>query len=60
MSDSNKEEKRKAWEFARNINQLDGEWVPSDEYMELVEKQIHGEITTQDMIEILNKKYLKK
>ncbi len=55
-----KEEKRRAWESAIALNQLDGEWIPSDEYMELVEKEINGEITTQEMINILNKKYLEK
>ena len=47
MVNSNKEQKREAWDFAININQLDGEWIPSDEYKELVEKY-----------EVKNKKYL--
>jgi hypothetical protein len=49
--------KRKAWENAININQIDGEWIPSKEYKELMEKEINGEITTKEMKEILNKKY---
>lgn len=60
MGDSNKERKRKVWDFAININQLDGEWIPIDEYKELMERQIKGEITTQQMRELLNKKYIKE
>lgn len=52
-------QKRANWNYAINLNQLDGEWIPDKEYMELVEKEINGEITTQGIIEILNKKYLK-
>lgn len=55
-----KKEKREAWEFAIGINQLDGEWIPGAEYMDLVEKEINGEITTQEIREILNKKYTLK
>ncbi|MBK5200329.1 MAG: antitoxin VbhA family protein [Spirochaetaceae bacterium] len=55
MVDSNKEQKRASWDFAININQLDGEWIPSDEYKELIEKEINGEITIQEMREIFNK-----
>jgi len=57
MEDSNKELKRKSWDFAININQLDGEWIPDDEYKELIEKEINGEITIEQMREIFNKKY---
>lgn len=56
----NKNEKRENWEFAININQLDGEWVPSKEYKELMEKEINGEISKQEIREILNKKYSDK
>jgi len=60
MSDLDKLQKIKNWEYAIGINQLDGEWIPSKEYMELVEKQINGEITIQQMRDILNKKYSEK
>lgn len=60
MSNSNKEQKRRSWNYAININQLDGEWIPDDEYKELIEKEINGEITTEQIIEILNKKYTEK
>ena len=52
-----KGEKRKDWEFGININQLDGAWEPSKEFKELVEREIRGEITTDQMVAILVKKY---
>lgn len=52
--------KRRSWNFAIGLNQLDGEWKPDDEYMELIEKEINGEITKQQIRKILNKKYTKK
>jgi len=60
MNNQSKEEKIKAWNFAININQLDGEWIPSKEYMELVEKEINGEITTEQIRKILIKKHTVK
>ncbi len=60
INNSLKNEKRAAWDFAININQLDGEWKPDKEYMDLIEKEINGEITTQEMINILNEKYSEK
>ena len=53
---SSKEEKRKAWEWGIGTNQLDGEWIPSEELKELMEKEINGEITTEEIREILIKK----
>jgi tRNA nucleotidyltransferase (CCA-adding enzyme) len=55
-----KEEKRKNWQITINMNQLDGAWVPSEEFKELIEREINGEISTQEMVEILNKKYKKE
>lgn len=52
-----KGEKRKAWEFGININQLDRAWEPSKEFKELMEREINGEITTDQMVKILVKKY---
>lgn len=60
MSDLDKLRKRKNWEFALNMNQLDGEYIPSDELKELVEREINSEITTEEIVEILNKKYTEK
>jgi len=57
---SSKEEKRKAWDFAIGMNQLDGAWTPPKEYMDLVEKEINGDITKQEMRIIINRKYTMK
>jgi hypothetical protein len=53
-------EKIKNWEDVIALNQLDGEWIPSKVYMDLVEKEINGEITTEEMIKILIEKYTEK
>ncbi|WP_461207638.1 antitoxin VbhA family protein [Clostridium sp. DL1XJH146] len=55
-----KEEKRKAWEFALGMNQIYGKYIPSDEMKELIEKNINEEITTDEIIDILIKKYTKE
>jgi len=55
-----KEEKIKKWENAIALNQLDGEWIPSKEFMDLMEKEINGEITTEEMRKILTEKYTEK
>ena len=46
----------KAWNFAIGIVQTDG-IKPSDDFLELVEKEKRGEITGEDIRHILNKKY---
>lgn len=48
--------KREAWDYAIGIVQVDG-IKPSDDFMELVEKEKRGEITTDDIRRILIKKY---
>ena len=48
--------KREAWDFAIGIVQVDGV-KPSDEFLELVEKEIRGEITGEDIRKALIKKY---
>jgi len=45
-----------AWNFAIGIVQIDGV-KPSDEFMELVEKEKRGEITGDDIREELTRKY---
>lgn len=52
-----KEERRKLWKEAIALNQIDCEWIPSKEYMDLVEKEINGEITIEEMKDILIKKH---
>ena len=46
----------KAWEYAIGIVQLDG-IKPSDDFMELVEKEKKGEIKGEDIRKVLCKKY---
>lgn len=50
---------KKAWEYALGIIKVDG-LTPSPEFLELVEKEKRGEITTEDIIKILDKKYKMK
>ena len=45
-----------AWNFALGLLKVDG-LEPSDELLELIEKEKRGEITTEDMRKILRKKY---
>lgn len=52
-------EKRKAWDFAFGLNQIDG-LRPSKEFLELVERAIRGEITDNDILAYLNRKYQKQ
>lgn len=46
----------KAWNFAIGIVQMDGT-KPSDDFLELVEKEKRGEITGDDIRRVLYNKY---
>lgn len=48
--------KTKAWNFALGMIKVDG-LEPSKDFLNLVEKEIKGEITTADMKKILDKRY---
>ncbi len=48
-----------AWNFAIGIVQADGV-KPSDEFLELVEQEKRGEITSEDIRRILKEKYQQK
>lgn len=50
---------KKAWDYALGIIKVDG-LTPSKEYLELVEKEKRGEITTEEIRKILDKKYRMK
>lgn len=52
MFDLTKEEKRKKWDEAIAIAKLDG-GNHSSKFLELVEKEINGEITIEEMRNIL-------
>jgi hypothetical protein len=51
--------KTESWDYALGIIQVDG-LTPSDEFLELVEKEKAGEMTTEDMKRVLDKKYKAK
>ena len=46
----------KAWDYAIGIVQVDG-IKPSDDFLELVEKEKRGEITDEDIRNVLYQKY---
>ena len=48
--------KDKAWDYALGIIKVDG-LKPSEEFLEIVEKEKRGEITDQDIKKYLDKKY---
>jgi hypothetical protein len=48
--------REQAWDYAIGIVQVDG-IKPSDEFMKLVEKEKRGELTSEDIREVLVKKY---
>jgi len=52
-------QKDKAWDYALGIIKVDG-LEPSPEFLELVEKEKRGEITTNDIIKTLNERYKMK
>jgi len=47
------------WDYSIGLIQIDG-LTPSDEFLELVEKEKRGEITTADMKKALDAKYKMK
>jgi hypothetical protein len=49
----------KAWDYAIGIVQVDG-IKPSDDFLELVEKEKRGEMTGDDIRRVLDKKYIVK
>jgi len=51
--------KTEAWEYALGLNKVDG-LNPSKEFLELVEKEIQGKITTKDIRNALDEKYRKQ
>lgn len=46
----------KAWDYAIGIVQVEG-ITPSDDFLELVEKEKRGELTNDDIRNVLVKKY---
>lgn len=52
--------KRAAWDFAININQLDGEYKPSKFLLEIIDQEIKGKIKSDEIVKLLVKKYSEK
>ncbi|MDW5299210.1 MAG: antitoxin VbhA family protein [Sedimentibacter sp.] len=46
----------KAWKTALDMQKID-EYTPSEEFKSLIEKEIRGEISTEDIITELTNKY---
>lgn len=51
------EEKRKSWGYALDLSQIDGEYKPSPLLSDLIEKEIHGELTSDEIVEKLKSEY---
>ena len=51
-----KEERRKSWDYAIGMSKIDG-GEPSQELLDLIEKEINGETTHEDIIKELHKLY---
>jgi hypothetical protein len=51
-------DKRAAWDYALGLIQIDG-LKPTPEFLEMVDKEIQGEITLDEIERSLNKKYKK-
>ena len=49
----------KKWDYALGMIKVDG-LEPSKEFKKLIEKEKRGEITTEDMRKVLDKKYKMK
>ncbi|GHT73363.1 hypothetical protein FACS189456_3720 [Bacteroidia bacterium] len=48
-----------AWDYALGLIKVDG-LTPTPEFMAMVEKEIHGEMTLEEIETSLNKKYKMK
>jgi hypothetical protein len=51
------EEKRKSWEFAVDLNQIDGAYKPSPLLSDMMEKDVLGELTSDEIVEKLKQEY---
>ncbi|HCX49594.1 MAG TPA: hypothetical protein DG757_11310 [Bacillus sp. (in: Bacteria)] len=51
------EERRKSWEYAVDLNQIDGEYKPSPLLTGLMEKEIHGELSSDEIVKELKNAY---
>lgn len=51
--------RKKAWDNAHGICNVEQKFEPDEEFQELIDKEIRGEITTEDIIKMLTEKYKK-
>ena len=51
--------KKDAWNYAIGLIKVDG-LEPTEDFKKLVEKEIQGEVTTEDLKKYLDKKYTVK
>lgn len=58
--DVSREEKIKAWNCAIGLNKINGAYQPSKELLQLIEKEVNEEITTEEMVNIIIAKCTKK
>ncbi len=52
-------DKKQAWDYAIGMIKVDG-LKPTDDFIELANKEIEGKITAEDIEKTLNKKYKMK
>lgn len=55
-----KTEKRKSWENTIALNNLEGEYTPSNHLLKLIDRQIDGEINYDEMVSELIESYKKE
>lgn len=51
------EEKQKSWEYALELNQIDGPYKPSPLLSEMIEKEIQGELSSDEIVKKLKQEY---
>lgn len=59
MQKTEEAKKREAWNFALGLTKGAG-LTPTEDFLEMVEKEVAGEVTTEEMREYLIKKYSNK
>lgn len=52
------EQKRKSWEYALDLNQIDGEYKPSPLLAGLMEKEINGKLSSDEIVRKLKNAYM--
>lgn len=58
MNNNVKVKKKEAWDIALGIHKINN-FEPDEEFKKLIEKEVNGEITTEDIIKQTVEKYKK-